>query len=305
MAERLIADAAALGLTVADGPMGARIVDAGIAAPGGIEAGRRIAEICMGGLGAVAIESDPALPRWPVTVTSRSSRPVLACLASQYAGWSLSFDKFHAMGSGPARALARRENLFAELGYADRGDLAILVLETDKPPPAALVEKVAADCGVAPALIVLILTPTKSLAGCTQIAARCLEVALHKAHALGFPLDRIADGWAAAPLPPPAADFVAAMGRTNDAVLYGGRAHLFVRGPEADAVALAEKLPSAASRDHGQPFAATFKRYKGDFFAIDPMLFSPARVTVTALETGRSVHAGAIDAAMIDQSFGA
>lgn len=304
LVDRLVADAAALRLSVSEGPLGSRLVDAGIAAPGGIEAGRRIAEICMGGLGTVTIDADPSLGDWPMTVTSRSSHPMLACLASQYAGWNLTAGAYHAMGSGPGRALARREKLFEELGYADRGDAAVLVLETDKKPPAALVEKVAGDCGVAPQRVTLILTPTRSLAGGTQIAARCLEVALHKAHALHFALDGIVDGWATAPLPPPGKDFLGAMGRTNDAILYGGRAHLFVRGDDAAAEALAQQLPSSASRDFGKPFGETFAQYKGDFFAIDAMLFSPAVVTVTALDSGRSFHAGAIDPAMIDRSFG-
>ena len=304
LVERLVADAKALRLAVRPGPLGARVVDAGIGVPGGIEAGRRIAEICLGGLGAVAIAADASFPRWPVTVTARSSHPVLACLGSQYAGWNLSVATYHAMGSGPGRALAGREKLFEEIAYRDTGDAAVLVLETDKEPPLALVEKVARDCAVAPERITLILTPTASLAGAVQIAARCLEVALHKAHELGFPLDLIVDGWASAPLPPPAKDFVGAMGRTNDAILYGGRAHLFVRGDEAAARALAEKLPSSASRDHGATFAKVFKAYNGDFFAIDPMLFSPAAVIVTALSSGRSFHAGALDPAMIDESFG-
>ncbi len=303
LVERLIADAAALRLRVSEGPLGSRIVDAGIEAQGGIEAGRRIAEICMGGLGAVGIDGDPSLARWPVTVTSRSSHPVLACLGSQYAGWNLTVEKYYAMGSGPARALARREKLFQELSYGDRGDSATLVLETDKPPPAALVDKVAKDCGVATDRVTLILTPTRSLAGGTQIAARCLEVALHKAHALHFPLDRVVDGWASAPLPPPGKDFLTAMGRTNDAILYGGRAQLFVRSDDAAAETLAKQLPSSASRDYGKPFGETFQHYKGDFFAIDAMLFSPAAVTVTAIDSGRSFHAGAIDPAMIDRSF--
>ncbi|MCC6471259.1 MAG: methenyltetrahydromethanopterin cyclohydrolase [Alphaproteobacteria bacterium] len=304
LVERLVADARALRLGVHRGPGDARIVDAGIAAPGGIEAGRRIAEICLGGLGSVAIDADAGIARWPVSVTSRSSHPVLACLGSQYAGWNLSVDTYHAMGSGPGRALAAREKLFEELAYRDAADAAVLVMETDKEPPPALVEKVARDCAVRPERVTLILTPTKSLAGTVQIAARCLEVALHKAHALGFPLDRVVDGWASAPLPPPARDFVGAMGRTNDAILYGGRAHLFVRGDGAAAQSLAERLPSSASRDYGKTFASIFKACKGDFFAIDPMLFSPAAVTVTALDSGRSFHAGAIDRAMIDESFG-
>jgi methenyltetrahydromethanopterin cyclohydrolase len=304
LVERLVADARALRLAVRPGPLGARIVDAGIAAPGGIEAGRRIAEICMGGLGAVAIAGDTGAPRWPVAVTARSSHPVLACLGSQYAGWNLSVEKYHAMASGPGRALAGREKLFDALAYRDTGDAAVLVLETDEEPPPALVEKVARDCAVAPERVTLILTPTGSLAGAVQIVARCLEVALHKAHALGFPLDLIVDGWASAPLPPPAKDFVTAMGRTNDAILYGGRAQLFVRGDDAAARALADGLPSGASRDYGTTFAEVFKAYKGDFFAIDPMLFSPAAVIVTALSSGRSFHAGALDPTMIDESFG-
>jgi methenyltetrahydromethanopterin cyclohydrolase len=62
-------------------------------------------------------------------------------------------------------------------------------------------------------------------------------------------------------------------------------------------------LPSRASRDYGRPFAEVFKRFKGDFYAIDPMLFSPAAVTVTALETGESFHAGGVNSELIDASF--
>src|SRR3972149_248553 len=147
-------------------------------------------------------------------------------------------------------------------------------------PPPALVAKVTRDCGIAAAGLTLILTPTRSLAGAVQIVARVLEVALHKAHELDFPLARILDGMGAAPLPPPAPDFVAAMGRTNDAIIYGGAVQLFVAGPDAEARALADALPSRASCDYGRPFAEIFAAHKGDFYAIDPILFSPARGAV-------------------------
>jgi methenyltetrahydromethanopterin cyclohydrolase len=117
-------------------------------------------------------------------------------------------------------------------------------------------------------------------------------------------LDRIVDGFGTAPMPPPSPSFLTAMGRTNDAILYGGRAHLFVTGPEAEAKELAVRLPSAASRDYGRPFRDTFEATKGDFYAIDPMLFSPASVQVTALDSGRTFHAGGVDEALIDRSFG-
>lgn len=304
LVESLVAEAEALRLGVSRSAAGARIVDAGVAARGGIEAGRRIAEICLGGLGRVGLHPASRFSRWPVQIMVTTGDPVTACLASQYAGWSLSEGDFFALGSGPGRANAAKEELFGELGYRDSADSACLVLEGDKTPPDTLIERVATDCGVAADNLTFILTPTQSLAGTVQIVARVLEVALHKTHALHFPLDRVVDGVGTAPLPPPASDFIAAMGRTNDATLYGGHVHLFVMGSDMEARDLADKLPSSNSRDHGRTFADIFKGYDGDFYAMDPMLFSPACVTVTALESGRSFSSGAFDQALIDRSFG-
>jgi methenyltetrahydromethanopterin cyclohydrolase len=151
--------------------------------------------------------------------------------------------------------------------------------------------------------LTLIYAPTQSLAGAVQVVARVLEVALHKAHELKFPLERVVEGLAAAPLSPPHPDLVTAMGRTNDAIIYAGRVHLFVTGPAGDARDLAQSLPSEASRDYGQPFAEIFKRFKGDFYAIDPMLFSPAEVIVTAIDSGESFHKGHVDLKLLDASF--
>jgi methenyltetrahydromethanopterin cyclohydrolase len=233
---------------------------------------------------------------------------VLSCLGSQYAGWSLSHgegkDAFHALGSGPGRALAVKEPLFQELGFRDRADTACLVLEVDRLPPQALVDKIAADCGVSTESLTLILTPTRSLAGAVQVCARVLEVALHKVHELGFPLRDIVDGAGSAPLPPPAPDFVQAMGRTNDAILFGGKVQLYVRGDDGAAQDLAERLPSSTSRDYGRPFAEVFRKFGFDFFKIDPLLFSPAQVVVSSLDSGHSFHAGRINAELLAASFG-
>jgi methenyltetrahydromethanopterin cyclohydrolase len=238
-------------------------------------------------------------------VMVHAADPVLACLGSQYAGWRLKEGKFFAMASGPGRARALKEEIFGELGYRDEdASSAIFVLESDKPPPEALVARVAGDCGVPVDRLAFVLTPTTSLAGAVQIAARSLEVGLHKAHSLEFPLARIRDGFGSAPLPPPAPDFVTAMGRTNDAILFGGRVSLFVDGPEDDAAHLASAMPAATSRDYGRPFAEVFAAYEHDFYKIDPLLFSPALVEVTSLETGRSFRAGRLDPAILSRSFG-
>lgn len=303
----LVAAAAELKIEVARGTRGETIIDAGARVRGSIAAGLALAEICMGGLGQVSVAASTATPRWPWTLLVRSANPVIACLASQYAGWRLEHgegrDAFFALGSGPARALARSEPLFETLSYRDVATSAVLVMESARPPPEPIVDKVAQACRLDPAHLTFIHAPTQSLAGATQIVARVLEVALHKAHELKFPLENIVEGLAAAPLAPSHPDLVTAMGRTNDAIIYAGRAHLMVTGPAAAARRLAEQLPSEGSRDYGRPFAEIFKRFKGDFYAIDPLLFSPAQVTVTALDTGESFHAGRLNLELLDASF--
>ncbi|VTZ48139.1 Methenyltetrahydromethanopterin cyclohydrolase (methenyl-H4MPT cyclohydrolase) [Methylocella tundrae] len=307
LVDRMVADAAKLRIAVSKGERGETIIDAGKAARGGIDAGLRIAEICLGGLGTVELGPTGSNPKWPFEISVRATDPVIACLASQYAGWALSHGEgkgaFFALGSGPGRALARKEPLFNDLAYHDHASRATLVLESDRAPPPEVTDKVAAACGVSPENLAFIFAPTQSLAGGVQVVSRVLEVVLHKAHELKFPLERIIDGVAAAPLSPPHPDFIQAMGRTNDAIIYAGQAHLFVTGPADEAKALAEQLPSTTSRDHGQPFAEIFKKYKGDFYAIDPMLFSPAQAIVTAVETGETFRAGRIDNARLDACF--
>lgn len=304
IAEGMIHDAERLRIVVSKGSSGACLIDAGAKAEGGIEAGLRMAEAAMGGLGTVSLRLDRVLPKWPLAIDVRSSQPVLACLGAQYAGWNLSSENYFAMGSGPARALARVEPLYETLPYRDSASAAVLVLETAEPPPPTLVEKVAQATGLPQERLTFLFARTQSLAGTVQIVARVLEVALHKANDLKFPLENIVEGIGAAPLPAPHPDFLAAMGRTNDAIIYGGLVQLFVRGTAKDALALAEKLPSSASRDHGRPFAEIFTAFKGDFYAIDPLLFSPAEVIVTAVETGDTFRAGGRDLKMLEQSLG-
>src|SRR5260370_42434286 len=113
----MVAEAALLRIDVTRGLLGERLIDAGSFCQGGVSAGLRIAEICMGGLGHVALVPDASTPNWPWTIVVRSSHPVIACLGSQYAGWNLSHKdesgSFYGLGSRPAPALCRRQPRFA------------------------------------------------------------------------------------------------------------------------------------------------------------------------------------------------
>ncbi len=304
--DHIVTNADALRCSVSTGDAGERRIDMGAAVPGGLEAGRLLGEVCMGGLGTVSLTSSSGLARWPLGVIVHSSNPVIACLGSQYAGWTITDEAtgFFALGSGPARALSRVEELYKELGYADPHSTGALVIEGDNAPPSAVATKVASACGITPANLTILYAPTGSLAGTVQIAARVLEVSLHKAHALHFPLHNIVDGYGVAPLAPPVPDFIKAMGRTNDGIIYGGRIQLFVRGSDDEAKKLADALPSSTSTSYGKPFAETFAEVGGDFYKIDAMLFSPAQVTVSNLDTGSSFHAGKLAPEIVDKSFG-
>lgn len=308
LTQNIVENAVALRVAVSASETGATLIDAGISVAGGLEVGRRVAEICMGGLGTVAFVPGDAEVAGFTQVHVHTQHPVIACLGSQYAGWSLSHGEgksaFHALASGPGRAIARREPLFDELGYQDTAPAAVFVLEVNRAPPEPIVEKVASACAMDAKQLRFVLTPTQSIAGAVQIVARVVEVALHKTHELHFPLERIVDAAGVAPLPPPAPDFVAAMGRTNDAILFGGRVHLFVDAEDQAAADLAKALPCSASRDYGKPFAKIFKDYGYDFYKIDPMLFAPAEVIVTNVASGKTFRGGARDAGRLAESFG-
>jgi methenyltetrahydromethanopterin cyclohydrolase len=303
LVDALVADAEALGIEVRPLDSGARLVDCGAQARGGLQAGLGFAAACMGGLGKIDLV--------PVTVGERTwpgvgvgvDDPAAACLAAQYAGWKLEHDDFFALASGPGRALARAEDLFKELAWEERADRAVLCLETRDPPPAEIVDKVAQRCGVPASAVTFLIAPTASVCGSVQISARVVETALHKLHELGVDPARVRSGWGCCPIAPVAAEDPAAIGRTNDAVLYGGTVHLWIEGPDDEIAELARRLPSTDSDAFGTPFGELLAAADWNFYDVDPMLFSPATVRLTSTESGRAHHGGGHAPEVLERSF--
>jgi methenyltetrahydromethanopterin cyclohydrolase len=301
--DAMLAHADALRISARTLDSGARLVDCGVDVPGGLEAGLGYAAVCMGGLGRI----DPA----PVTVGERTwpglsvsvDDPAAACLGSQYAGWKLEHEKFFALASGPARALARVEDLFGELAWREKATRAVLCLETRDDPPPTVVAKVAERCGVGPTDVTFLVAPTASTCGSVQIAARVVETALHKLHELDVDPARVRQGWGWCPVAPVAGDDGSAIGRTNDAVLYGGTVHLRIDGEDDDLADLARRLPSSASDAFGTPFKEQLEAAGWNFYDIDPMLFSPAVVALTSADSGRTFHGGGHAPDVLERSF--
>jgi methenyltetrahydromethanopterin cyclohydrolase len=282
---------------------GGRYVDCGIAMRGGLIGGLVLARICLGDQGQVAILPGDVAGRPFPLVQVITDHPVQSCLGSQYAGWALKDEKFFAMGSGPMRAAAGSEAIYDIIGFREHASAVVGVLETRKPPTPAIVAKIASACHVDAANVTLLVAPTASLAGGVQIVARSVETALHKLAELKFDLTRIVSAHGTAPLPPVAANDLAAIGRTNDAILYGARVILAVTGDDATVESIGPQVPSSSSRDHGEPFAEIFARYNNDFYAVDPHLFSPAEVLFQNIETGKTHRFGAVDAEVLRRSF--
>ncbi len=304
---RMIADAEALELAVTRLPNGTTVVDAGVKVSGSLEAGRLLAEVCLGGLGKVHFRELTFDDLWLPGVAVWVMHPPVACVAAQFAGWALNRKtdegEFFAMGSGPARALRCKEPVFEQLEYRDQADVAVLTLEGRKLPSEEVAAKAAEECFVSPDRLYLLVAPTASLVGSVQVAARIVETGLHKMLELGFDIGTVISGFGTCPLAPIAKDDVHAIGRTNDAVLYGGRAWYTVRTDDAQIEEVLEQLPSSASRDYATPFYDLFQRYDGDFYKIDPLLFSPAEIAINNVSTGRTFHAGRVNVEMIRRTL--
>jgi methenyltetrahydromethanopterin cyclohydrolase len=301
LAERLFADSMRYGVSLHELASGARVIDCGSQASGGLEAGKLLAEICLAGLGSVSVvPAERGLWMGPA-IQVHTDHPLAACMASQYAGWQLKAEKFFAMGSGPMRAAAGREPLFDDIGCQEVNARVVGVLETSKLPPNEVAEKIAVDCKISPENVLLLCARTASLAGTFQVVARSVETALHKLHELKFDLKKIVSGYGVAPLPPIAKDDLTAIGWTNDAVLYGGEVTLWVNTDDDELHHIGPKVPSNASADFGEPFAQIFHRYNGDFYKIDPHLFSPAVVTFVNLSSGRTHRFGTLQPGVLQQ----
>ncbi|MBS0206807.1 MAG: methenyltetrahydromethanopterin cyclohydrolase [Planctomycetes bacterium] len=287
-----------------DLPGNGLLLDFGIETEGGLEAGCALASICMSGLADIGIV--PGLLGdigWQQVVVQTDS-PVAACLFSQYAGWQVNVGKFFAMGSGPMRAVVAKEPLFDKLWYREVAEQVVGILETARLPGPDVFEYIAQEAGVEPDNVVLCVAPTSSMAGNLQVVARSVETALHKLYELGFDVNRVRSGVGSAPLPPVARNDMEGIGRTNDAILYGGRVTLWVNGDDESISDIVKRVPSSSSASYGSPFLDIFEAAGRDFYKIDPLLFSPAEIVIQNVDSGRVHVAGRVNVDVLKRSFG-
>ena len=282
---------------------GVTVIDCGVHVEGSWDAGILYAAVCLGGLAQVKLQwLDFDGLRWP-SVEVITDHPVRACMASQYAGWPIKIGKGLTMASGPACAIVHKGSLFRMLGYEDDSETAIICLEGRGLPSEDVIQHILEECHCDPTNLYVLVAPTASLVGSVQVAARALETGLFKLRRLGYDLGKIVSGWGVCPIPPVARDTMSGLGRTNDAIFYGSTVLYNLRDDDEVIEAVVKQVPSCSAREYGRAYMeieATFQ----NFFNIDPDQFTPAKVWLCNLNSGRSFQAGSLRPDILLRSFG-
>lgn len=286
-------------------PSGATVIDTGLEAEGGYEAGARLTEVCMGGLGKSTISfaqyGDLTLPV-NVIVTDH---PAVSLLGSQLAGWTIKVEDFFGMASGPARALALKpKSVFEKIGYRDEADVAVVVIETSKRPTDAVAEYISKECGVDVRNLYILLTTTTSIAGSTQIAGRIVETGLYRLDFLGLDPKCVISGVGYAPIMPLHPDSGKMLAREEDSLIYGGITNFTIDfDDDGKLKELVEKAPATTSKFYGKTSYETLKSVNFDWSKLDPAFFAPGFISVTNKKTGATYEAGRVDPEMLKESL--
>ena len=185
------------------------------------------------------------------------------------------------------------------MGYTDAFEFGVLSIESEELPTEAVAEDVADLAEIDPSGVFLPTFRTASIAGSVSTAARAAELVVFSLFERGYDPRDILSITGSAPVAPVADSESEAMGRTNDALAYGGSVHVTVR-EDAD---FFDSLASNATEAYGTPFVQIFSSADWDFSRIDPEIYAPARVTVDVVG-GDTDTTGSLNHAMLADSFG-
>ncbi len=308
IADKMFEDASSYKLISTTLSNGTRLIDCGVNAKGSIKGGELFTKVCLGGISDVGISipgdlSDiMAMP----AVKVKTDFPALSTLGSQKAGWKIDVDGYYAIASGPAQAHKFINNpIYDMTGYVEESDVAVITLESDKLPDEKVADYIAEECNVKAENLTILVAPTSSLVGSIQISGRALECGVYKMfEVMEFDVTKITYAAAITPITPVDPDSVKAMGKTNDAIIFGGRAYYYIEPDEGESLEeLAANLPSSASDNYGKSFLELFEEANHDFYNMPKEVFAPAQVIVNDMVTGQMYHTGFIDLERLKKSF--
>lgn len=235
-----------------------------------------VAEASMGFLGSITVK------RGNVNVNI-NRYPHIATLSCQLAGWNIPVQSGNALGSGPARILAKKpRNIIESVGYYEESKKAALVVETESIPSQEAVRTVLKKT-MAKNLIVAAFKG-RSYVGLVNVLARVVEMAFFRLNFLEYDVGRVESASGVVPIPANADAFSA-----NDAIIYAGSVEIRTRGWDET---LSDRITSAASKSYGERFETIYEQAGGDFYNIDPAVFAPAQVEITDTTSSKQYTLG-------------
>jgi methenyltetrahydromethanopterin cyclohydrolase len=305
--EKILPYAEQLNCKVIHMPDGATVIDMGVHAPGGWQAGKLFVEATIGGLGYVTFGSfqveDLSLPSIDVYI----DHPVEATQSSQFSGWQMPgsdpASKITPIGSGPARAIARNDRWSQASPYQDIHHETVFAAQTTETPAEDFIAEVAAACKISPQNLYILAARTASITGAIQIGSRTVEASLGKIMALGFDLSKVVCGMGTCPIVPPVHDEFKGMDRVNTALIYGATVRYVFDCEDHEIEQLIKKLPFNASPRFGEPFAKIFEEGERNFYKVDKDIHSIAVYEITNYASGRTFKAGEIRVDMLKAAF--
>jgi len=256
------------------------LIDFGIKNEFHEDVGEKIAKVCMGSLGSVKIDDNEIYVKIP-------KNPSIATMSCQMAGWSIKLNRINALGSGPARILAKKPSSIIErIGYYEKSDRALLILEleTDVFPSVNVCRNILIETEANELYIPIF--KTKSTTGLINIMARVVEMGIFRLYNLGYDINRIRYAEGKCIIPEPDDDI---MFKSNDAIIYNGRVKIEANEWDPE---LTERAVSSSSKFYGKSFREIFEQSGCDFYNINPDIFAPAVLEVEDISSGEVYRAG-------------
>lgn len=301
IAERMIADAASLGVEVSQHRSGATLIDC---TRGGHEAGRLYAEATMGGLASVELGTRTVAGHDLVMVAVETNRPLEACWVAQKHADRAPGDPADIILAGPAKArFVPTDPTVAAAGYIDRGQKVVAPLQVDRALTDDDFDWLARRCQVEPRDLYVLVAPSDSVVCAVQVVARTVDNAMHRLVSAGvglFEVERLAGE---APLPPDGGDARQRLGRINDSLMYGSSVRATV-SYEGELQAVADEVASQPADLRGLTFLEMFDRFDGDFHQIPLDVFCITSIEVRHPSSGSVAFAGRIDEARLAELLG-
>ncbi len=294
-----------LGVQVSRLPNGTTVIDMGQHVQGSWLAGKYYTLVTLGGLAEVSFEPFLIDDFQLNGIRVMTSHPLEACIGSQIAGWQLEAKKDAPILAGPARALNRvnPDHYFDWINYRDQNEEGVISIQTSEPVSENTAKLIAHACQIKPENLYILVAPNSSLVCAIQVSARIIEQTLHRLVEEGFDIKtlRLAQGYCV--IPPLINNDLIAMGRINDAILYGGIAILFVETSDDAITRMIDRVTSSASHAYGRPFVDIYKEAGYDFYNVPMDLNSPAAVQINNIDTGRTFCAGEFNYDVLRRSF--